>query len=133
MMSPAVHLHFQVVANLVYQINLKKWFASNEVPYHTLLLHLVLMAEDIVYGLLCHLPRHPLLGILPHQVAILASQLAVLGDNEGDVLGVARLPRLTLVLILTHQIQYVEKIAPPVQPPEHVMAQRPWHVPVQSP
>lgn len=133
MMSPAVHLHFQVVANLVYQINLKKWFASNEVPYHTLLLHLVLIAEDIINRQLRHLPWHPLLCILPHQVAILASQLAVLRNNEGDILGGAGLPRLTLVLILTHQIQYVEKIAPPVQPPEHVMAQRPWHVPVQSP
>lgn len=97
MMSPAVHLHFQVVANLVYQINLKKWFAPNEVPYHTLLLHLVLIAEDIINRLLRHFPWHPLLGILPHQVAILASQLAVLRNNEGDILGGAGLPRLISV------------------------------------
>lgn len=98
MMSPAVHLHFQVVANLVYQINLKKWFASNEVPYHTLLLHLVLIAEDIINRLLRHFPWHPLLCILPHQVAILASQLAVLRNNEGNALGSARLPRLIPIL-----------------------------------
>ena len=78
------HLLLQVVANLVYEVNLEERLAPDEVPHHALLLELALVVEDIVNGLLCHLPGHPLLRVLPHEVAILASQLAVLRDNERD-------------------------------------------------
>lgn len=102
MMIASEHLLLQVVANLVYEVNLEERLAPDEVPHHTLLLELILVVEDIVNGLLCHLPGHPLLRVLPHEVAILASQLAVFCDNERDILKRAFLPAFCLLQNLLH-------------------------------
>lgn len=96
MVVAAEHLRLQVVADAVYQVDFQERLAADEVPHDTLLAHLILVVEDIVYGRLGHLPRHPLLRVLAHEVAVLASQLAVLRDDEGDVLRHAGLPRLFL-------------------------------------
>ena len=102
MMIAAEHLLLQVIANLVYEVNLEERLAPDEVPHHALLLEVILMVEDIVNGLLCYLPGHPLLRVLPHEVAILASQLAVLRNDEGDGLGHAVLPRLCILFNSIH-------------------------------
>ena len=93
-MVAAEHLGLEVVANLVNQVNLHKWLAANEVPTHTLLTKLILVAQNVVDSSLRSLPRHLLLLILPHKVTILTSQLAILRDNKRDVLGYAGLPRI---------------------------------------
>ena len=86
------HSSFQIITNLIDKLNLQKWLAADEIPHHTFLSELVLTAQHKVNKTLGRLPRHPLLDILPHQVAVFASQLAVLGDNEGDVLNDFFLP-----------------------------------------
>ena len=80
------HPQFQIVANLVDKLNLQKRLTANKVPYHALLAKLILATQHIVDKRLCRFPRHPLLDILAYKVTILASQLAVLGDDERDVL-----------------------------------------------
>ena len=87
MVIPAVHLHLQIVADSVNQVNLQKRLAADEVPDDTLFPELIFSVQDIVNGLLRHLPGHPLLRVLPHEEAILASQLTVLRNDKGDVLG----------------------------------------------
>ena len=52
------------------------------------------MVEHIVDEGLGHLPRHPLFHVLAHEVAVFAGQLAVLRNDEGDVLRHAGLPRV---------------------------------------
>ena len=81
------HLHLEKVAYLVDKVYLQKGFAAYKVPYHTLLLHLVLMVKHLVNGLLSNLPGHPLFRVLSHEVAVLTSQLTVLCDDKGDILG----------------------------------------------
>ena len=87
MMVSAEHLHLEVVAYLVDKVYLQKRFAAYKVPYHALLLHLVLMVKHIVNGLLSNLPGHSLFRVLSHEVAVFTSQLTILGDDEGDILG----------------------------------------------
>lgn len=92
MMVSSVHLNFQIVAYPVDKVNLKERLATNKVPYHASLLHVSLMVENVVNSLLRHLPRHALLGVLANKIAILAGELAVLGDDESDVLRLSILP-----------------------------------------
>lgn len=92
MMPEPEHLRLQVVANAVNQLNLKKRLTTYEVPHHARLGKVGFMPQDIVNRRLRGFPRHSLLLILTHQVTILASQLAVLRHNEGDVFGNAALP-----------------------------------------
>ena len=66
MVIASEHLLLQVIANLVDEVNLEERLAPDEVPYHALLLEVILMVEDIVNGLLCYPPGHPLLRVLPH-------------------------------------------------------------------
>ena len=56
------------------------------------------MVEHKVDEGLSHLPRHPFLHVLAHEVAVFAGQLAVLRDDEGDVLRHAGLPTGILLL-----------------------------------
>lgn len=86
------HAGLEVVANLVDKFNLQEWFPTDEVPYYAFLAELRLTAQHIVNKCLRRLPRHPLLNVLPHQIAILASQLAVLSDNEGNAFRPSFLP-----------------------------------------
>ena len=51
----------------------------------------------IVDKCLCHLLRHPFIYVLAHKIAVFAGQLAVFGDDEGDVLRHAGLPRFVTV------------------------------------
>ena len=96
------HAQLQIVANLVNQGNLQERLATDKVPHHALLAEILLVAEDKINKLLRRLPRHPLLHILPNQIAILTRQLAVLRDNERDILRHARLPRLSICFYFTH-------------------------------
>ena len=91
-MPPAEHFRLQVVADAVYQFYLDKRLPAYEVEDDRFFRKLLLLLQYVVYGRLGHLPRHALLRVLAHQVAILAGQLAVLGDDEGDVLCLAGLP-----------------------------------------
>ena len=50
------------------------------------------MIQHIVNEGLGHLPRHSLFHVFAHEVAVFAGQLAVLRDDEGDVLRHAGLP-----------------------------------------
>ncbi len=86
------HAQLEIVADFVNQLNFQERLPTNKVPHHALLAELILLRQHIVNKLLRRLPRHPLLHILPHQIAILTSQLAVLRDYERDVLRHAILP-----------------------------------------
>ena len=81
------HLHLQVVADSVYQVYFEERLSADKVPNDTFLAHILLMVEDVVNSLFCHLPRHPLFRVLPYEVAIFTGKLAVLCDDESDVLG----------------------------------------------
>ena len=63
------------------------------------------MVEHIVDEGLGHLPGHPLLHVFAHKVAVFAGQLAVLGDDEGDVLRHAGLPRF-VITFYTHYVSH---------------------------
>lgn len=103
MVVSSVHLNFQIVAYAVDKVYLKERLTTNKVPYHALLLHVSLMVENVVNSLFRHLPRHALLSVLANKIAILAGELAVLGDDESDVLRHTRLPTfVTLPYIKIH-------------------------------
>ena len=87
MMISVEHLRLEVIAYFVYQFYLQERLTSDKVPNDTLFPKLILMVEDIVNGLLRYLPGHPLLRVLPYEIAILASKLAVLCDDESDGFG----------------------------------------------
>ena len=103
--AAAEHLHLQVVADAVDKFYFEERFSADEVENHRLGVEYVVMlvVEDVVDGRFCHLPRHPLLLVLSHQVAIFAGQLAVLGHDKRDALGHSRLPTL-FILFYFHQI-----------------------------
>ena len=84
MVLPAEHLHLQIIAYLVNQLYLYERLTTNEIPHNTRLLHAILMRENIIDGSFCHVPRHPLFRVLSYEIAILASKLTVLRDNERD-------------------------------------------------
>ena len=89
-------LRLDIVTNLVDKFDFKERLAANEVPHHRLIseIGVCFMVEHIVDEGFGHLPGHPFLHILAHKVAVFAGQLAVLGDDEGDVLRHAGLPRV---------------------------------------
>lgn len=91
-MIQAEHFRLEIIADLVYQVNLQEWFATDEVPRHTRFGKHLLVREDVVNRRFGHWPLHPLLLVLTHQVAILASQLAILRHNECDTLSNTTLP-----------------------------------------
>ena len=86
-------LLLDVVAQAVNQVNFQKGFATYKVKDDRVLAKLLPVSKNIVYGSLGGLKTHPLLHVLTYQVAVLACQLAILGDNEGDVLGHSAAPR----------------------------------------
>lgn len=62
------------------------------------------MIKHIVDEGLGHLPGHPFLHILAYKVAVFAGQLAILGDDEGDVLRHAGLPRFVSIFDFSHMV-----------------------------
>ena len=86
MVVSSEHLSLEVVTDFINQVYFKEWLTADKIPYHTRLREFLFMVENIIYCSLCYLSGHAFFRILPYEVAILASQLAVLGDNEGDVL-----------------------------------------------
>jgi len=60
------------------------------------------MVKHVVDKSLSHFPWHALLHVLTHKVAISASQLAVLGDDEGDSLRHTRPPGFLFFFYLIH-------------------------------
>lgn len=82
----AEEFRLDIVANLVDEFYLEERFTADEVPHHRLVgeIRVGLMVEYIVDKVLGHLPGHPFLHVLAHKVTVFASQLAVLGDDEGD-------------------------------------------------
>ena len=96
MVVAAEEFGLDVVANLVDKFYLQKRLATDEVPHHRLIgkIGVGLMVKHIVDEGLGHLPGHPFLHVLAHKVAVFAGQLAVLRDDEGDVLRHATSPRL---------------------------------------
>ena len=52
----SVHLRLQIIAYLVYKIYFEERLAADEVPDDTFLVELVLMFQNVVDGLFCHLP-----------------------------------------------------------------------------
>ena len=102
MVVSTVHLHFEIIAYLIYQIYLQERLTADKVPNDTFLFHIILMIEDIVYSSLSYLPGHSLFRVLTYEVAVFASELAVLGDNEGDILGHAILPSFSIFLYASH-------------------------------
>lgn len=104
MVVTAEKLRLDVIANLVDKLYLKERLATNEVPHHRLIgeIGVGLMVEHIVDEGLGHLPRHPFLHVLAHEVTIFAGQLAVLRDDEGDVLRHTGLPTVVGIFNETH-------------------------------
>ena len=92
MMVAAEHLRLQIIANLIYEIYFQERLAADEVPHYRLLAKILFVVEYIIYSLFSHLPRHTLLLVLTHEVAIFTSQLAILSDNKSDVFSHSRLP-----------------------------------------
>lgn len=88
-------LLFYVVTDSVYQFYFQKRFPADEVEHHGILREQSPVPENIVDGLCSYLERHPFLGVLAYEIAVLAGKLAVLGDDESDVLGHSILPRTT--------------------------------------
>lgn len=102
MVIPAVHLHLEIVANLIYQINLKERLPADKVPYDALLAEILFVVKDIVNSRLRYLPRHTFLCVFPHQVTVLARQLTVLCDNERDALCHSIAPTIVDAFYLFH-------------------------------
>ena len=86
MVIPLKHLLLQIVADFVNQLNLQEWFTTDEVPDDAFFTKILFMVENIVNGSLRHLPCHPLLRVLSHEVAILTGKLAILSDDESYIL-----------------------------------------------
>ena len=87
-----VHLLLQVVADAVDQVDLYERLASDEFEYHGALGEEFTMVQDIIYGLLCHIETHALLGVLAHKIAVFECELAVLRHDERDGLGHSAFP-----------------------------------------
>lgn len=86
MMVSSKEFSLDIVANLIDKLYFKERLAADKVPHHRLVgkIGVGFMIEHIVDEGLGHLPRHPFFHVLAHEVAIFASQLAILGDDEGD-------------------------------------------------
>ena len=104
MVVAAEKFRLDVVANLVDKLNFEEWFAADEVPNHRFVseIGVGLMVEHIVDEGLGHLPRHAFLHIFAYKIAIFAGQLAVLGDDEGDVFRHTALPGSLIIFNSNH-------------------------------
>ena len=91
------HLDFQIVTNLVDQVDFEKRLSADEVPHDGLLCVFPLMAEDIVDGRFRNVPRHALFFVFSDKIAVFASELAVFGDNKRDVFCHSFLPTFFVV------------------------------------
>lgn len=60
------------------------------------------MVEHVVDEGLGHVPGHAFLHVLPHEVAVFAGQLAILGDDKGDVFRHAGLPSFIVLFNIKH-------------------------------
>lgn len=100
MMVSAEHLCFKIVADFIYQINFEERLSADEVPYHTLLFHVILMVKNVVNCLFCHLPRHTLFRVFPYEIAIFTSKLAVFSDNESYIFR-STYDNLSLIVLLS--------------------------------
>lgn len=92
MVVAAEHLGLEIVAYAVDKLDFEERLSADEVPYHRLFGEVVLMVENIVDCRLGHVPRHALLLVLAHKIAIPACKLAILRDDEGDSLSSPNLP-----------------------------------------
>ena len=86
------HLRLQIIADTVNQLDFQKRLTADKVPHHARFGEVGFMTQNVVNRHLRRFPRHALLLVLPHQVAVLASQLAVLRHNKRDILRNSRLP-----------------------------------------
>lgn len=91
-MVPAKQLGFDVIANPVYQVNFKERFASDKVPYYGFFFEIFLVVKNIVNGTLGNSPWHAFFLVLSDEIAILASQLAILCNYKSNILAKARFP-----------------------------------------
>lgn len=91
----AEKFRLDVIANLVDQFDFEERLAADEVPHHRLVgeIRVGFMVEQIINKGLGYLPRHAFFHVFANEVAVFAGQLAVLRDDEGDVLRCAGLPR----------------------------------------
>ena len=92
MMIQTKHFRLDIIADFVNQINFQKWLTTNKIPCNGFLWEISLIFKNIINGFLCHLPGKTLFGILPHEIAILASQLAIFRNDKRDVLRHTRSP-----------------------------------------
>ena len=101
-----------VVANLVDKLYFQKRLAADEVPHHRLVgeIGVGLIVKHIVDEGFGYFPRHSLLHVLAYKIAVLASQLAILGDDEGDVLRHAGLPRFIGIFDFSHIVILIIQI-----------------------
>ena len=102
MMVTAKHLRFQVVTNLVNKVNFKEGFTTYKVPHYAFLSELLFMVQNIINSLLCYFSCHLLLGVLAHEIAVFAGELAVFSDDESDRLGNVFLPLPSLLFYIKH-------------------------------
>lgn len=100
MVVTTVHLGFDIVAYPVDKVNLEERFPADKVPYHALVckVRVCLPVQYVVNRRLGGTPRHPLLFVLPHQIAVLARQLTVLGNYKGNVFSSSVFPTLVIRL-----------------------------------
>ena len=92
MVISAIHFHFQIIANLVYQVNLQKWFSTDKIPDYTFFTEFFFTIQYIVNSLFGYIPCHAFLGIFANQVTIFTSKLAILRHDKRDALCHAVLP-----------------------------------------
>jgi hypothetical protein len=83
-----------VIAYSVNKIDLQKGFAAYKRPNNGLRvkIQISLMVKHIINETPGRSKRHAFLLVLAHKIAILACQLAILGDNECDRLCFSALP-----------------------------------------
>ena len=87
MMITFEQFYLYIIAYLVNQVDFQERLPTDKIPYYTLFLEILLMVKNVINSLLGNLPGHPLFRVLSHEVAVFTSQLTILGDNEGDILG----------------------------------------------
>ena len=156
MVIPAVHTRFDVIANLVYQVDFKERLSTDKVPNHGGFRKFIFAVQNVVYRLLGHVKCHPLLCVFAYQITILTCQLAIFRDNKCYGFRLAILPRFGIVLyfhifsyqrvgkqvvvvlhepeqLLLHVIEQTEQLPAqlPLQLPWQSFPQLPLQVPVQ--
>ena len=59
MMVMAEHFDLYIITYSIDQLNFEEGLTTNEIPYYRLFLKLIFTTKNIIYSLLCYLPRHP--------------------------------------------------------------------------